>query len=88
MRCTNLDSTNKFTFFCRFFNYPGQPGLSSVPSVVPNILPPPPPQPPTASIVSHLPRQCVSNYVNFPEHQSENSPMMQLQNFGRHFESS
>ncbi|XP_044263971.1 barH-like 1 homeobox protein [Tribolium madens] len=68
-----------------FFNYPGQPGLSSVPSVVPNMLPPPP----TTSMVSHVSRQCVPNYVSFPEHhQTENSPMMQLQNFGRHFENS
>nr|XP_008195161.2 PREDICTED: homeobox protein ceh-30 isoform X1 [Tribolium castaneum] len=64
-----------------FFNYPGQPGLSSVPSV-PSMLPPPPTTP-------LVPRQCVPNYVSFPEHhQNENSPMMQLQNFGRHFENS
>ncbi|XP_068894010.1 barH-like 1 homeobox protein isoform X2 [Tenebrio molitor] len=64
-----------------FFNYPGHPGLSSAPSVVPNMLPPAP----STSVVPHVRH----NYVNFPEqHQSESSPIMQLQNFGRHFENS
>lgn len=67
--------------FCRFFNYPGHPGLSSAPSVVPNMLPPAP----STSVVPHVRH----NYVSFPEqHQSESSPIMQLQNFGRHFENS
>jgi hypothetical protein len=64
-----------------FFNYPGHPGLSSAPSVVPNMLPPAP----STSVVPHVRH----NYVSFPEqHQSESSPIMQLQNFGRHFENS
>ncbi|XP_063905521.1 homeobox protein HMX3-like isoform X2 [Zophobas morio] len=69
----------------RFFNYPGQPGLSSVPSVLPNVMP----SAPSTSMMSHISRQCVSNYINFPEqhHQPDSSPIMQLQNFGRHFES-
>ncbi|CAH0552120.1 unnamed protein product [Brassicogethes aeneus] len=73
-----------------FFNYPGQPGLSSAPPVGPNMLPmasssnapPMMPQMP----MPHPQRQCLPNYVDYPEQPKEPSPILQLQNFGRHFE--
>ncbi|XP_074035719.1 lateral muscles scarcer [Leptinotarsa decemlineata] len=73
-----------------FFNYPGQPGLSSGPPVLPNMLPVPsstsvPPQMPLPQ-----PRPCVRSYVDYSLHETppDVSPMLQLQNFGRHFENS
>lgn len=72
--------------FSRFFNYPGQPGLSSVPSVLPNMMPTT--SSPNSAMMPQISRPCISNYVDFPDQhlQNGNSPIVQLQNFGRHFE--
>ncbi|CAH1117270.1 unnamed protein product, partial [Phaedon cochleariae] len=73
-----------------FFNYPGQPGLSSAPPMMPNMVPLPP-GPPQMPMPVPPQRPCVRNYVEYPQleshhnPQSEVSPMLQLQNFGRHF---
>ncbi|XP_018568478.1 homeobox protein ceh-12-like [Anoplophora glabripennis] len=71
-----------------FFNYPGQPGLSSTaPLVPPNMLPLPPNSPlvPQMPVGSHT-RPCMQNYVDYPhqEQPNETPPILQLQNFGRH----
>lgn len=74
----------------RFFNYPGQPGLSSAPPVIPNILP----VSPNVAISSQLPLthpqgSCLPSYVDYSqhsEHPAELSPILQLENLGRHFE--
>ncbi|VEN59133.1 unnamed protein product [Callosobruchus maculatus] len=78
-----------------FFNYPGQPGLSTAPPIMPNMLPP---APQTAPLPSQIPlghphNTCLRNYVDYPhsslqEQPPEASPIVQLQNFGRHFENS
>lgn len=31
-------------------------------------------------------RQCLQTFMDYPEQPSETSPIVQLQNFGRHFE--
>ncbi|KAJ8971050.1 hypothetical protein NQ314_000916 [Rhamnusium bicolor] len=74
-----------------FFNYPGQPGLSSAPPVLPSMLPMTSntalvPQMP----VNNHPRSCVRNYVDYSHQEPtpDTSPILQLQNFGRHFETS
>ncbi|CAH1988965.1 unnamed protein product [Acanthoscelides obtectus] len=78
-----------------FFNYPGQPGLSTAPPIMPNMLPPPPQTAPMPSQVplAHPHNPCIRNYVEYPppslqEQPPETSPIVQLQNFGRHFENS
>ncbi|KAG5872591.1 hypothetical protein JTB14_029709 [Gonioctena quinquepunctata] len=71
-----------------FFNYPGQPGMSSGPPVLPNMLPLPPNSPLTSQIPLPQQRPCVRSYVDYSHQETspEVSPMLQLQNFGRHFE--
>ncbi|KAJ8923912.1 hypothetical protein NQ315_006688, partial [Exocentrus adspersus] len=73
----------------RFFNYPGQPGLSSAPPIMPaGMLP----MPSNSGLVPQIPsnshtRPCMQNYMDYshPEQTSETPPILQLQNFGKHF---
>ncbi|XP_072387703.1 barH-like 1 homeobox protein [Diabrotica undecimpunctata] len=73
-----------------FFNYPGQPGLSSAqPGLPPNMLPIPPGPPMGSQMPIHPQRPCMRNYVEYAQEQpTEIPPMLQLQNFGRQFENS
>ncbi|XP_050504799.1 ras-related protein Rab-4B-like [Diabrotica virgifera virgifera] len=73
-----------------FFNYPGQPGLSSAqPGLPPNMLPIPPGPPMGSQMPIHPQRPCMRNYVEYGQEQpTEIPPMLQLQNFGRQFENS
>ncbi|KAJ8977416.1 hypothetical protein NQ317_011321, partial [Molorchus minor] len=79
-----------------FNNYSGQPGISTAPPMLPNLLPVPPSAPlmsggPQMPVGSHSgSRTYVRNYVEYPpiaESPTEPPPIMQLQNFGRHFDS-
>ncbi|XP_030760124.1 homeobox protein ceh-19-like [Sitophilus oryzae] len=74
-----------------FFNYPGQPGLSSVPPVLPSNVPLPPTNPLPTHIRLGSQAHHVDDYIKYHHHhQSEQSPeyspMVQLQNFRRHFD--
>ncbi|KAF7267026.1 uncharacterized protein LOC143194897 [Rhynchophorus ferrugineus] len=75
-----------------FFNYPGQPGLSSVPPVIPSSLPLPPNNPIPSQIRMAPQAPCTEDYIKYhhhpPEIPPECSPIAQLQNFGRHFDNS
>ncbi|KAK9884067.1 hypothetical protein WA026_005004 [Henosepilachna vigintioctopunctata] len=79
-----------------FFNYPGRPGLSSVPSMMHNLGPSGGSILPNQAVVHPQPsqnpsRECHSNsYIEYHKTPLENqmaaSPIAQLQNFGKHFE--
>ncbi|KAL3286593.1 hypothetical protein HHI36_001094 [Cryptolaemus montrouzieri] len=74
-----------------FFNYPGRPGLSSVPSMVSNLVPTTPSLITPQVHINSLPHSdCHPNtYVEYPDQNIDipiNSPIVQLQNFGKHFE--
>ncbi|XP_057653789.1 homeobox protein MSH-D-like [Diorhabda carinulata] len=74
-----------------FFNYPGQPGLSSAPpGLPPSILPLSPGTSMGPQLPNYSQRSCIRNYIEYPtqEQSPEIPPMLQLQNFGRQFENS
>ncbi|XP_060525360.1 barH-like 1 homeobox protein isoform X2 [Cylas formicarius] len=71
-----------------FFNYPGQPGLSTTSPVLSNGLPTTQSNQLSSQLHSAIPSSYSSNYLKYthPEAGPECSAMLQLQNFGRHFE--
>ncbi|XP_044746173.1 homeobox protein ceh-19-like [Coccinella septempunctata] len=82
-----------------FFNYPGRPGLSSVPPMAPNMPPTggpfiPPQEVMNQSIPIHRNEYNTPSYIQYheptptPEGAMTSSPILQLQNFGKHFEAS
>ncbi|GLV39660.1 RabX1 [Carabus blaptoides fortunei] len=78
---------DRLCHFSRFFNYPNHPQM------MPGMVPPLPTHHPSSGAllaplpVSAAPQHCVPNYINIEE-PPENSPIVQLQNFGRNFENS
>ncbi|XP_045482384.1 homeobox protein ceh-19-like [Harmonia axyridis] len=80
-----------------FFNYPGRPGLSSVPPMAPNMPSAGGPFIPgqevmNQSIPVHRNDYNPASYIQYHDLPTENpmnaSPIHQLQNFGKHFEGS